>query len=133
MQFSIFGVPFKCTKDMFTWEKVRTTIFINWAKNSVWVQAVTKDGIASKSTGTFVVGRTFVTTAHSVLTKDFDFTTIAIQNPNSKETLDIPIKDCKISRIKQKDDAPTDLVLITLPPVVPSRPKIINKFIRAVS
>lgn len=32
MQFSIFGVPFKCTKDMFTWGKIRTTIFINWAQ-----------------------------------------------------------------------------------------------------
>ena len=31
MQLSIFGVPFKCTKDMFTWEKIRTTIFIDWA------------------------------------------------------------------------------------------------------
>lgn len=101
------------------------------AKNSAWVQAVTEDGIASRSTGTFVVGRTFITTAHTVFTKDFKFSKIAIQNPNSKETLDIPIKDCKISRIKQKDDTPTDLVLITLPPVVPSRPKIINKFIRA--
>lgn len=101
------------------------------AKNSVWVQAVTKDGISSKSTGTFVVGRTLVTTAHSVLTRDFKFEKIMIQNPNSKETLDIPLKDCKISRIRQKDGAPTDLALITLPPVVPSRPKILSKFIRA--
>ena len=31
MQFSIFGVPFGCTKDMFTWEKIRSTCFINWA------------------------------------------------------------------------------------------------------
>lgn len=31
MQFSIFGVPFKCTKDMFTWEKIRSTCFISWA------------------------------------------------------------------------------------------------------
>ena len=31
MQLSIFGVPFKCTKDMFTWEKVRSTCFISWA------------------------------------------------------------------------------------------------------
>jgi hypothetical protein len=31
MQFSILGVPFKCTKDMFTWEKIRSTCFISWA------------------------------------------------------------------------------------------------------
>lgn len=33
MQFSIFGVLFKCTKEMFTWEKIRSTCFINWAIN----------------------------------------------------------------------------------------------------
>lgn len=32
MQFSIFGVPFKCTKDMFTWEKVKWSIFVYWAQ-----------------------------------------------------------------------------------------------------
>lgn len=28
MQFSILGVPFKCTKDMFTWEKVKWTLCV---------------------------------------------------------------------------------------------------------
>ncbi len=32
MQFSIFNVLFKCTKDMFTWEKVKWTIFVYWAQ-----------------------------------------------------------------------------------------------------
>ncbi len=32
MQFSILGVPFKCTKDMFTWEKVKWSIFVYWAQ-----------------------------------------------------------------------------------------------------
>lgn len=100
-------------------------------KNSVWVQAVTKDGTSSKSTGTFVVGRTFVTTAHSVINSEFEFETIKIQNPNSRETLDIPYKDCFFTRIKQADGKPTDLVLVTVKPVIPSRPMITNKFIRA--
>lgn len=100
-------------------------------KNSVWLQAVTSSGSASKSTGTFIVGRTLVTTAHSVVNPEFDFKTLRIQNPNSRETLDIPFKDLKMSRIMQADNKPTDLMLITLPPVVPSRPKIVNKFIRA--
>ena len=30
MQFSIFGVPFKCTKDMFTWEKAKWSFFTYW-------------------------------------------------------------------------------------------------------
>lgn len=33
MQFSIFGVPFKCAKDMFTWEKVKWSIFVYWAQS----------------------------------------------------------------------------------------------------
>lgn len=101
------------------------------AKNSVWVQAVTRDGSASKSTGTFVVGRTLVTTAHSVMNSECKFEKLLIQNPNSKETLDFPVKDCKISRIKQADGKPTDLAMITLPNAVPSRPKILSKFIKA--
>lgn len=32
MQFSIFGVPFRCTKDMFTWEKVKWTFCVGWAQ-----------------------------------------------------------------------------------------------------
>lgn len=32
MQFSIFGVPFKCTKDMFIQDKVLWTIYIFWAQ-----------------------------------------------------------------------------------------------------
>ena len=100
-------------------------------KNSVWLQAVTKDGSSSKSTGTFIVGRTLVTTAHSVMNNDLKFETLKIQNPLSKETNDIPLKDCKISRVHQEDGKPTDLAIITLPNVVPSRPKIISKFIQA--
>lgn len=32
MQFSIFGVPFKCAKDMFTWEKIKWSIYVYWAQ-----------------------------------------------------------------------------------------------------
>ena len=32
MEFSIFGVPFRCTKDMFTWEKFKWSLFIYWAQ-----------------------------------------------------------------------------------------------------
>ncbi|QOL20129.1 hypothetical protein [Candidatus Bodocaedibacter vickermanii] len=32
MQFSILGVPFKCTKDMFTWEKAKWSLFVYWAQ-----------------------------------------------------------------------------------------------------
>lgn len=32
MQFSIFGVPFRCTKDMFSWEKVKWTFCVGWAQ-----------------------------------------------------------------------------------------------------
>lgn len=31
MQFSLFGVPFKCSRDMFTWEKIRSACFISWS------------------------------------------------------------------------------------------------------
>jgi hypothetical protein len=31
MQISIFNVPFKCTKDMFTWEKFKWSIYVYWA------------------------------------------------------------------------------------------------------
>lgn len=100
-------------------------------KNSVWLQAVTENGTSSKCTGTFVVGRTLLTTAHSIKNRDLQFKTLQIQNPNSKETTDIPMKDCKITQIKQADGKPTDLVLVTLPRVVPLRPKITNKFMNA--
>lgn len=100
-------------------------------KNSVWIQAVTADGVSSKSTGTFVVGRTLLVTAHSIRNANLQFKTLQIQNPNSKLTVDIPLKDCKISQVKQADGKPTDLALITLPQIVPSRPKIVNKFMSA--
>jgi hypothetical protein len=32
MQFSIFSVPFKCSKDMFTWEKIKWSICVYWAQ-----------------------------------------------------------------------------------------------------
>lgn len=31
MQFSILGVPFRCTKDMFTWTKIKESICVYWA------------------------------------------------------------------------------------------------------
>lgn len=99
--------------------------------NSVWLQAVNDDEISSRSTGTFLVGRTLVTTAHSILSPSFEFSSLNIQNPHSKEVMTVPIKDCKVSQVKQLDGAKTDLALVTLPPVVPSRPKIINKFMSA--
>jgi hypothetical protein len=32
MQFSLFGVPFKCTKDMFSWKKLGWTMCVYWAQ-----------------------------------------------------------------------------------------------------
>lgn len=32
MQFSILGVPFKCTKDMFTWEKIKWSLCVCWSE-----------------------------------------------------------------------------------------------------
>jgi hypothetical protein len=32
MEFAIFGVPFKCTKDMFSLEQAKWTLFIYWAQ-----------------------------------------------------------------------------------------------------
>lgn len=102
-------------------------------QNSVWVQALTSDGKASKCNGTFVVGRTMITTAHSVVSTSYGpkFTDIMIQNPNAEEPTIIPYKDCKISRIKQLDNNTVDLAMITFPRVIPNRPKIINKFVSA--
>lgn len=100
--------------------------------NAVWIQAVTNDGTSTKSTGVFLVGRTLLTTAHTVLSSDtIKFERYLIQNPNSKESFDIPVKDCKTSRVRQLDGKTVDLALITFPKVIPNRPKILSKFLNA--
>jgi hypothetical protein len=38
MQFSIFGVPFKCTKDMLSWEKIKFLMCVYWAQ--LWREMV---------------------------------------------------------------------------------------------
>jgi len=103
-------------------------------RNSVWLSVVNEDNIASRSNGVFLVGRTLLTTAHTVLNDILGkpAVRIMIQNPYSNSpSIVIPIKDCKISQMEYIDGKKVDLVLISFPPVVPSRPKIISKFIRA--
>jgi len=106
-----------------------TQVLLN---NSVWIQAVDKNGMCSRSNGVFLVGRTMLTTAHTILNpphKD-PVEYIVIRNPYSTEAaIKIPYKDCKISQVFQMDNSPVDLCLISFPPVVPNRPKILSKFL----
>jgi len=102
--------------------------------NSVWIQAVDGNGMASRSNGVFLVGRTMITTAHTVLNPPVEdpIQTLIIRNPYSDiPAISVPYKDCRISQLKQLDGSPLDLALISFPPVVPSRPRIISKFIDA--
>ena len=102
--------------------------------NSVWLQAVDTNGIACRSNGCFLVGRTLITTAHTVLNPPAHapIKEIVIRNPYSTAaSIAIPYKDCMISQIKQFDGRLTDLALVTLPSGVPSRPRILTKFIDA--
>jgi len=73
-----------------------------------------------------------LTTAHTILNpphKD-PVEYIVIRNPYSTEAaIKIPYKDCKISQVFQMDNSPVDLCLISFPPVVPNRPKILSKFL----
>lgn len=103
-------------------------------KNSVWVQAVDANNRASRSNGVFLVGRTLLTTAHTLLTPpgDAPFVSIHIKNPYATQpSLMFPYKECKFTQLTQLDGTKLDLVLVSLPPVVPSRPNILSKFINA--
>jgi V8-like Glu-specific endopeptidase len=102
--------------------------------NSVWVQAVDKTGACSRSNGVFLVGRTMITTAHTVLNPPHKYPIeyIVIRNPYSVEAaIKVPINQCQISQTFQMDGMPVDLALVSFPPVVPNRPKILSKFIDA--
>jgi V8-like Glu-specific endopeptidase len=104
--------------------------------NSVWIQAVDKNGLACRSNGVFLIGRTMITTAHTVLNPpQLDpIIKIVIRNPYSTvPAIEIPYNECKISQIRQLDGTAMDLALISFPPVVPNRPKILSKFLDAKS
>ncbi|APJ38009.1 replicative protein [Bivalve RNA virus G5] len=106
-----------------------TQVLLN---NSVWVQAVDKNGMCCRSNGVFLVGRTMITTAHTVLNPpQIDpIEYIIIRNPYSTEAaIKIPISECKISQAFQLDGSPVDLALVSFPPVVPNRPRILSKFL----
>lgn len=108
-----------------------TQVLLN---NSVWIQAVDSNGMCCRSNGVFLVGRTMLTTAHTILNPPHidPITHIVIRNPYStKPAITVPIDECKISQIKQLDGSPLDLALVSFPPVVPNRPKILSKFISA--
>lgn len=100
--------------------------------NSVWIQAVDADGMACRSNGVFLVGRTMITTAHTILNPPglLPIERIVISNPYSTEpSVSVPFKDCHVSQLEQMDGNVVDLVLITFPSIVPNRPKIISKFL----
>lgn len=102
--------------------------------NSVWIQAVDKEGRCCRSNGVFLVGRTMITTAHTVLNPPHihPIEHIIISNPYAtSEAIKVPIDQCKISQTFQLDGSPVDLALISFPPVVPNRPKILSKFLNA--
>lgn len=108
-----------------------TQVLLN---NSVWIQAVDEDGCSSKSNGVFLVGRTMITTAHTILKNPANkpVKTLMIYNPyTDTPTISVPISHCNISQVKQLDGMTIDLVLVSFPPCVPSRPKIISKFLDA--
>jgi V8-like Glu-specific endopeptidase len=104
--------------------------------NSVWIQAVDKNNTASRSNGVFLVGRTMITTAHTVLSPPHvdPIVKLVIRNPYSiVPAIEVPYDQCKVSKVFQLDGAPTDLALVSFPAVVPNRPKILSKFLDAKS
>lgn len=108
-----------------------TQVLLN---NSVWIQAVDKNGMCCRSNGVFLVGRTLITTAHTILNPPHidPIEYIIIRNPYSTEAaIKIPYNQCQISQTFQMDGSPVDLALVSFPPVVPNRPKILSKFIGA--
>lgn len=108
-----------------------TQVLLN---NSVWINAVDTQGRACRSNGTFIVGRTLITTAHTVLNPPSSepFQSIILRNPYSTQAaITVPYSDCQITQLKQLDGTLVDLAFISLPPVVPSRPRILSKFLAA--
>lgn len=108
-----------------------TQVLLN---NSVWLQAVDESGMCCRSNGVFLVGRTMITTAHTVLHPPHidPIKYLVIQNPYSSiPAIKIPIEQCQISQAFQLDGSPVDLALISFPPVVPNRPRILSKFLSA--
>jgi hypothetical protein len=108
-----------------------TQVLLN---NSVWIQAVDANGLACRSNGVFLVGRTMITTAHTVMEPpQIDpIVKIIIRNPYSTiPAVTIPFDQCQVSQIKQLDGTPMDLALISFPACVPSRPRILSKFLDA--
>nr|AYN75548.1 replicative protein [Halhan virus 1] len=106
-----------------------TQVLLN---NSVWIQAVDGKGMCSRSNGVFLVGRTMITTAHTILNPPHidPIEYLIIRNPYSTEAaIKIPIDQCKISQTYQLDGSPVDLALVSFPPVVPNRPRILSKFL----
>ena len=100
--------------------------------NAVWIQVRNKDNFTYRCNGVFLVGRTLITTAHSILDLPPDFDTIVLRNPYATtDAIAIPLSACQISQVKQLDGLLTDLVLISFPPTVPNRPRIINRFVDA--
>jgi len=106
-----------------------TQVLLN---NSVWIQAVDGNGICCRSNGVFLVGRTMITTAHTILNpphKD-PIKYLVIRNPyRTDRAIEVPIEQCCISQTFQLDGSPVDLALVSFPPVVPNRPKILPKFL----
>jgi len=100
--------------------------------NSVWIQVVDKDGLCGRSNGVFLVGRTMITTAHTILNPpgNSPIEYVIIRNPYSTEAaIKIPIEQCQISQAFQMDGSPVDLAIVSFPPVVPNRPRILSKFL----
>lgn len=108
-----------------------TQVLLN---NSVWIQAVDSSGRCCRSNGVFLVGRTMITTAHTILNPPHidPIVSIIVRNPYAtNNAIQIPYDQCKITQIKQMDGTPVDLALVSFPPVVPNRPKILSKFLDA--
>lgn len=108
-----------------------TQVLLN---NSVWIQAVDRKGMCCRSNGVFLVGRTMITTAHTILNPPHidPIEYLIIRNPYSTEAaIKVPIDQCKISQAHQMDGSPVDLALVSFPPVVPNRPRILSKFLSA--
>lgn len=107
-----------------------TQVLLN---NSVWIQAIYKSGNTSRSNGVFLVGRTMATTAHTLdSTQEDPIEAITIRNPYSTApSITVPFKDCKVTHMKQMDDKPIDIVLVSFPGCVSNRPKILSKFLDA--
>lgn len=108
-----------------------TQVLLN---NSVWIQAVDGKGMCCRSNGVFLVGRTMITTAHTILNPPYidPIKYLIIRNPYSTDAaIQIPIEQCQISQAFQLDGSPVDLALVSFPPVVPNRPRILSKFLGA--